>query len=90
MGEYFAPLQGGPYLSQGVADALDWLGRQGIKGLGQSSWGPTGFAFVSSEEEGHALLDRLRAATSDWKLRFALAKGRNEGAVIESTPREKR
>ena len=86
MGDYFAPLQDGPYLSQGVADALHWLGRQGVKGLGQSSWGPTGFAFVSSQEEGEALLDRLRAATGDWKLRFALAKGRNEGAVIETVP----
>ena len=90
MGEYFAPLQGGPYLSQGVADALAWLSGQGLKGLGQSSWGPTGFAFVSSEEEAEALLDRLRAATSDWKLRFALAKGRNEGALIETIPRENR
>ena len=87
MGEYFAPLQGGPYLSQGVADALHWLSGQGVKGLGQSSWGPTGFAFVESEDEGEALLDGLRAATSDWKLRFALAKGRNEGAVIEALAR---
>jgi beta-RFAP synthase len=87
MGEYFAPLQGGPYLSQGVADALHWLSGQGVKGLGQSSWGPTGFAFVESGDEGEALLDGLRAATSDWKLRFALAKGRNEGAVIEALAR---
>ena len=90
MGAYFAPLQGGPYLSPGVADALHWLGGQGIKGLGQSSWGPTGFAFVASEEEGEALIGGLRAATSDWKLRFALAKGRNEGARIEPLSRENR
>ena len=90
MGAYFAPLQGGPYLSPGVADALHWLGGQGVKGLGQSSWGPTGFAFVEAEEVGAALLDRLRDATSDRKLRFALAKGRNEGALIERVSRENR
>jgi beta-RFAP synthase len=90
MGAYFAPLQGGPYLSQGVSDALRWLSGQGLNGLGQSSWGPTGFAFVSSEDEGWALLDGLRATRRDWKLRFALAKGRNEGALIQSAPHANR
>lgn len=83
MAAYFAPLQGGPYVSAGVSDALRWLDGQGLTGLGQSSWGPTGFAFVESESEGEALLERLRAAVSDARLRFALAKGRNEGAVVE-------
>ncbi len=38
---------------------------QGVTGLGQSSWGPTGFAFVASAEEGEALLARLRANGAD-------------------------
>ena len=32
-------------------EALDWLRVQGVSGLGQSSWGPTGFAFAASEAE---------------------------------------
>ena len=32
----------------------------GVTGLGQSSWGPTGFAFAASEAEGEALLAAAR------------------------------
>ena len=88
MGAYFAPLQGGPYVSAGVSDVLDWLASQGVTGLGQSSWGPTGFAFVASAEEGEALLASLRA--NGGHLHFALAQGRNQGAAIEINPQENR
>ena len=88
MGTYFAPLQGGPYASPGVGATLDWLRSEGLTGLGQSSWGPTGFAFVASEHEGLALLDRLRARSQRPGLSFALAQGRNEGAKIETSARE--
>jgi predicted sugar kinase len=84
MGAYFAPAQGGVYASLHVAEALAWLRNEGIVGLGQSSWGPTGFAFAASQAEGEALLDRLRARFKHPGLSFALARGRNEGAKIES------
>jgi beta-RFAP synthase len=83
MGRYFAPLQGGPYTSPRVSAALDWLAHKGITGLGQSSWGPTGFAFVASEAEGKARLDDLRAQFGHPSLGFDLARGHNEGAKIE-------
>jgi predicted sugar kinase len=86
MGAYFAPAQGGAYASPRVAEALAWLRNEGIVGLGQSSWGPTGFAFVASQAEGEALLDRLQAEIKHPGLSFALAQGRNEAATIE-TPR---
>ncbi len=88
MGAYFAPLQGGPYTSPSVATALDWLRAEGITGLGQSSWGPTGFAFVATAQEGQALLDRLRARFPHPGLSFTLAHGRNDSAIIETASRE--
>jgi len=88
MGAYFAPLQGGPHTSPRVNDALDWLRGEGVTGLGQSSWGPTGFAFVGSEQKGLALLERLRGRIQRPGLSFALAQGRNEGAKIETNARE--
>jgi beta-ribofuranosylaminobenzene 5'-phosphate synthase len=83
MGAYFAPMQGGPYVSVGVADVLEGLAADGVTGLGQSSWGPTGFAFAESEAEGQALLNAARAHAGSAKLRFELARGRNEAATIE-------
>ena len=83
MGAYFAPLQGGAYASPRVGDALAWLRNEGVAGLGQSSWGPTGFAFTATQREGEDLLDRLRTQFKHPGLSFALAQGRNEGAKIE-------
>jgi len=81
MGAYFGALQGGMFVSQGVGEAIGWLRDQGLTGLGQSSWGPTGFAFVPSEAEGQALLAQLQKRASAG-LRFELAQGRNQGAEI--------
>lgn len=82
MGAYFAPLQGGAYTSPRVADLLGWLRGQGITGLGQSSWGPTGFAFAPSAETSEALLHAAKARAPHEGLRFTLAQGRNQGAEI--------
>ena len=83
MGAYFAPLQGGgPYTSPRVADVLDSLQANGVSGLGQSSWGPTGFAFAPSEDAGLRLLATARDRDQAGALRFTLARGRNQGAEI--------
>ena len=82
MGAYFASLQGGPIVSSGVAKVLDWVATQGLKGIGQSSWGPTGFVFVRSESEGASLLEKAQGLSDFAGLRFQLVRGRNEGAEI--------
>ncbi|MBC6444890.1 MAG: hypothetical protein GDA50_05565 [Alphaproteobacteria bacterium GM202ARS2] len=52
MGRSFAHAQGGkPYVSADVAAALHRLQEAGVRGCGQSSWGPTGFAFFKSAGE---------------------------------------
>ena len=83
MGAYFAPMQGGAYVSAGVAAVLKALAADGVTGLGQSSWGPTGFAFAPSEAEGQRLLATARGKAGSARLRFELARGRNEPAAIE-------
>jgi beta-RFAP synthase len=84
MGAYFAPLQGsGPYVSKNVARMLDILARRGVTGIGQSSWGPTGFAFAPSQAEAERLLAELTANASGTSLRFDIVPGRNEPATIE-------
>jgi beta-RFAP synthase len=83
-GDHFAPHQGGRYASPDVAAVLAWLEAEGLVGIGQSSWGPTGFALIGSAAEGERLLAEARrrwpAASG---LTFALCRGRNRGGDIE-------
>ncbi len=58
-GEFFAPLQGGTYGSPQVAERIALLRREGVRGAGQSSWGPTVFAVVGDEERAADLAARL-------------------------------
>lgn len=85
VGDHFAPVQGGRYASTDVAEALTWLESQGVPGVGQSSWGPTGFALVSTEREAQALIG---AAKRRWAgcggLEFVLCRGNNAGGRIET------
>lgn len=83
VGDHFAPFQGGRFTSPGVADALGWLESRGIPGVGQSSWGPTGFAIIGDAERAEALLIAARRRWQGSPLEFHLCRGRNRGAVIE-------
>ena len=85
IGDYFSPAQGGRFSSPRVAEALAWMESQGIAGVGQSSWGPTGFAIVGEEAQATAL---VRAAQSRWSgsLQFRVCSGRNRGGEVELVP----
>ena len=84
-GDHFAPAQGGRYASPAVSAALSWLEDQGLAGIGQSSWGPTGFAIIESEPVASRL---LRDAEARWPrggdLGFEIVCGRNHGALSQS------
>jgi beta-ribofuranosylaminobenzene 5'-phosphate synthase len=83
MGNQFANAQGGsPYTSRRVADALAWLKAQGVRGLGQSSWGPTGFAFAANASHAHGLMEGLAKAGLAHGLDIILTEARNKGADI--------
>jgi beta-ribofuranosylaminobenzene 5'-phosphate synthase len=83
MGDYFAPLQGGSrFCSPDVAGALDLLEREGAIGIGQSSWGPTGFAFAPSAEAAERLLSRARRDRRCRDLDLHAYSGLNRGADI--------
>jgi beta-RFAP synthase len=58
MGQHFAPVQGGVYASQEVAQAMAWLSEQGAVGIGQTSWGPTGFCMLDSVENAEGLIKK--------------------------------
>ena len=41
VGEYFRPVQGGPYADPLVTELVGWLRSVGVRGVAQTSWGPT-------------------------------------------------
>ncbi len=61
VGDYFAPAQGGGrFLSVAVERAVAALVAAGAVGGGQTSWGPTGFAFAASQAEAERIAARVR------------------------------
>jgi beta-RFAP synthase len=55
-GEPFVAAQGGPYAGPAVAGLVAELRGLGVRGAGQSSWGPTVFAVVAGREEAVRLV----------------------------------
>lgn len=83
LGDYFAPAQGGHrFTSPTVTAALNLLDRSGGFGIGQSSWGPTGFAFAPSAQEASRLLTTVRAHPDCQGLDFRICTALNRGAEI--------
>jgi beta-RFAP synthase len=64
-GEPFAEDQGGIYASPAISEVIQTLRGWGVTGVGQSSWGPTVFAFQPSPEAAASLVDRLEKSVQD-------------------------
>lgn len=83
MGEYFSTAQNSYYSSRQVSEVMRWLLAHDAAGVGQSSWGPTGFAIYSNDADARAA---LKAARENWqaeeKLDFQLCMARNKMADI--------
>jgi len=60
-GEPFARSQGGPYSSPAVQELIAELRGMSIRGVGQSSWGPTVFAIVPDGDTALSLVLRFRS-----------------------------
>ncbi len=102
LGEHFAPAQGGDmFVSRSVGRLLRWIAVEARRpaaglttaeqgaGIGQSSWGPTGFALLPSAARAQQLVDAARAAgVIDPALTLQIAEPLNRGArVVDHPPR---
>jgi beta-ribofuranosylaminobenzene 5'-phosphate synthase len=90
LGEHFAPAQQGlAFTSAAVGRLVQWLGGNEDTpraAIGQSSWGPTGFAILPSQASAEALLLAARAAgVIDPALDVRIVAPRNHGAVLRDT-----
>jgi beta-ribofuranosylaminobenzene 5'-phosphate synthase len=83
VGEHFAAVQGGVFTSPEVAEAMVWLEQQGAVGIGQTSWGPTGFCAVATQEQAELLVAELNSRyQSETHLSFAVVSASNDPAVV--------
>jgi beta-RFAP synthase len=71
VGELFSTAQAGTYSSSFTAEAVQTLRGLGVRGVGQSSWGPTVFAVVENEETAGFV---AREMWQRFVSRFALAE----------------
>ncbi|MBN8913771.1 MAG: GHMP kinase [Rhizobiales bacterium] len=84
VGGHFAAAQGGsPWTSPAVGDLLKRAATLGATGIGQTSWGPTGFGFVPSTDVAERLYHSLVEEAKARGLEIAIVRGRNAGATIE-------
>ena len=84
VGGHFAAAQGGsPWTSPAVGRVIEALRDGGAYGIGQSSWGPTGFAFAPSKEIADRLYDSSIELARAEGLEILIAAGRNRGASVE-------
>ena len=84
IGTHFAPAQGGVFTSKRVEALARKLAQSGAVGIGQSSWGPTGFAFAASDDEARRLVGTVRGIIEPGT-EIRIVQGRNAGASIRPT-----
>jgi beta-ribofuranosylaminobenzene 5'-phosphate synthase len=85
VGDYFAPAQGGRRFTSAAVEALlVRLAECGATGVGQTSWGPTGFAFAPNEAEARRLEALARGAAEASGLSLAIVAGSDRGARIDA------
>ena len=80
VGDHFAHAQGGGrFASAAVGLVAARLKRLGAQGIGQSSWGPTGFAFASDPDHADFLSQRVEREAG---VEIRICKARNRGAEV--------
>lgn len=78
----FATVQGGPYNGTRLASLVETIRNLGVRGVGQSSWGPTIFALCRHQDHAKELIDRLDGAGQLDDTDVWITSTCNEGARI--------
>lgn len=80
VGEYFAPVQGGSYANPQMSQLVDQLRRRGIRGVGQTSWGPTIFVLCDGQEGAEGLRNDLARHALCGECELQVVRPMNTGA----------
>jgi beta-ribofuranosylaminobenzene 5'-phosphate synthase len=83
VGAHFAPAQGGVFTSPEVAQIMEWLAAQGLSCIGQTSWGPTGFAATASEQQAQYYCAEIARRFHAPHIRVQIVSACNEAARVQ-------
>ncbi len=83
VGDYFRPVQGGRYADPRMAALVDWLRGEGVRGVAQTSWGPTIAACCHDASRANALKDRILADDRWQGCQAQIVRPLNTGAAIQ-------
>ncbi len=83
-GEYFAALQGGTYGASETAETIAAVLQAGVRGAGQSSWGPAVYG-LTHEDEVQQVQQRVRALLAEKEIEASVfvSHGRNTEARVD-------
>lgn len=79
-GMLFESVQGGPYNGRPVAELVKTLTDHGARGVGQSSWGPSVFAWFATPEEADSFCQTLPTDIQP----YCLTQPRNSGRNLQT------
>lgn len=85
-GQAFAAVQGGPYANRQIAELVTFIRRQGIRGAGQSSWGPAVFAVAEDSARAADLAQRIREHFQLGTAEVFVTAACNHGASVVRSP----
>jgi beta-RFAP synthase len=83
VGEMFAPVQGGVYANPLVAELVVYLRGRGVRGVGQSSWGPGVFALAPDPDRAAHLAEQVRCTFRLGVDQVLVSRACNRGARFE-------
>src|SRR5262249_44771216 len=83
VGEMFHRVQGGTYAHPHIGELVEFIRRQGVHGVGQSSWGPGVFAFTDEAERADHLGQQVRDRFSLSPTEVLTTAACNRGAEVD-------
>ena len=88
-GECFKPAQGGVYADASLARIVDHIRGRGVRGVGQSSWGPTLYAICATEEAARDLEGDLRHQFNLDPDETLVTSADDHGATLRRLPQDR-
>jgi beta-RFAP synthase len=82
-GECYTPYQTGPYASPRLAALVDEMRGAGVRGVGQSSWGPTLFALLPNQAAAEQLLFPYQERWTSEGIQWGITAASGHGATLQ-------